>query len=464
MAHMEATGGVSAARWVFRTRRLPSLHQGSRSNGQSPQICWDMFLTGPEKSLCLCPASGGKPLGTPKVIWELPLIFPRLLGAHIPSPGHVKAAGIWLLCPLGHPAPCPGHGWALSARIQPCGWKNPPGAEQTVGARAMFNPCPSLHCAAGHRDLGTPARPLRRHLFLLHPPNSAAAAGEELGTRSEASQDTRASIAGAMAAQPGGGEKPFHIVSPVLESLPLSQAAGTKVYMKLENVQPTGSFKIRGIGHLCQEVWDEANRRALELAQTEGWVSIHPFDHPLVWQGHASLVRELKDSLETKPDAILLAVGGGGLLAGVVAGLRQVGWQDVPIVAAETRGAHSFHAALAAGQLISLPDITSVAKCLGAKMVAARALECAQECQVISQVVEDAEAVRAVEQFLDDERMLVQPACGATLALLYTGRLQRLQREGWLRTPLASVVVVVCGGSSIQVAQLRALKSQLGLE
>uniref|UniRef100_A0A8C3JKZ4 L-serine deaminase n=1 Tax=Calidris pygmaea TaxID=425635 RepID=A0A8C3JKZ4_9CHAR len=319
--------------------------------------------------------------------------------------------------------------------------------------------------------------------------------------------------------------KPFHIVSPVLESLPLSKAAGTKVYMKLENVQPSGSFKIRGIGHLCQEaarkgcrhfvcssgnwemvgamggmdarslssacpaipllphlhpnitagppwghppvpspVWDEANRRALELAKTEGWVSIHPFDHPLVWEGHASLVRELKDSLETKPDAIVLAVGGGGLLAGVVAGLRQVGWQDVPIVAAETWGAHSFHAALEAGQLVTLPDITSVAKCLGAKTVAARALECAQECQVISQVVEDTEAVRAVEQFLDDERMLVQPACGAALALLYTGRLRRLQGEGGLRTPLASVVVVVCGGSSIQAAQLRALKDQLGME
>jgi len=75
-------------------------------------------------------------------------------------------------------------------------------------------------------------------------------------------------------------------------------------------------------------------------------------------EGHASLVLELKDSLETKPDAVLLAVGGGGLLAGVVAGLRRVGWQDVPIIAAETRGAHSFHAALAAGQLVSLPDIT----------------------------------------------------------------------------------------------------------
>ncbi|NXT19218.1 SDSL protein, partial [Syrrhaptes paradoxus] len=327
-----------------------------------------------------------------------------------------------------------------------------------------------------------------------------------------------------MAAQPVGSQKPFHIVSPLLESLPLSRAGGTKVYMKLENIQPTGSFKIRGIGHLCQEaakqgcrhfvcssggsaglaaayaakklgvpvtvvvpsttgpitlhrleelgaqvevsgqVWDEANSRALELAQGEGWVSIHPFDHPLVWQGHASLVQELKDSLETKPDAILLAVGGGGLLAGVVAGLRQVGWHDVPIVAAETWGAHSFHAALAAGRLVSLPDITSVAKCLGAKTVAARALECAQEWPVISQVVEDAEAVRAVEQFLDDERMLVQPACGAVLALLYAGRLQQLQREGRLRTPLRSVVVVVCGGSSIQAAQLQALKRQLGLE
>ncbi|NXU16240.1 SDSL protein, partial [Pardalotus punctatus] len=327
-----------------------------------------------------------------------------------------------------------------------------------------------------------------------------------------------------MAAQPAGGQKPFHVVSPVLESLPLSKAVGTKIFMKLENVQPSGSFKIRGIGHLCQDVrgradsepplstggnaglaaayaakklglpitvvvpsssgptpvrkleelgakvevygkvWDDANRRAQELVKTEGWVSIHPFDHPLVWEGHASLVRELKDSLEAKPDAMVVSVGGGGLLAGVVAGLHQVGWQDVPIIAAETHGAHSFHEALKAGRLVTLPDITSVAKCLGAKTVAARALECARECRVISQVVEDTEAVRAVEQFLDDERMLVQPACGAALAVLYSGRLQRLQSEGRLRAPLASVVVVVCGGSNIHTAQLRALKSQLGME
>ncbi|XP_021268842.1 serine dehydratase-like isoform X5 [Numida meleagris] len=284
-----------------------------------------------------------------------------------------------------------------------------------------------------------------------------------------------------MAAQCGGGEKPFHIVSPLLESLSLSRTAGTQVYMKLENVQPTGSFKIRGIGHLCQEggmrAWPQLMWPGSWGCQPRWWCPAAPA--PVLsagwrtwerqWrstgrQGHASLVLELKDTLDVKPDAIVLAVGGGGLLAGVVAGLQQVGWLDVPIIAAETWGAHSFHAALKAGHLVTLPDITSVAKCLGAKTVSARALQCAQEIQVISEVVEDAEAVRSVERFLDDERMLVQPACGAALALLYSGRLQQLQREGRLGTPLGCVVLVVCGGSSMTAALLRDLKSQLGLE
>ncbi|NWV12755.1 SDSL protein, partial [Ptilonorhynchus violaceus] len=327
-----------------------------------------------------------------------------------------------------------------------------------------------------------------------------------------------------MAPQPVGGQKPFHVVSPVLESLPLSKAVGTKVFMKLENVQPSGSFKIRGIGHLCQEaarkgcrhfvcssggnaglaaayaakklglpitvvvpgnsgptpvrkleelgatvevygkVWDDANRRAQELVKTEGWFSIHPFDHPLVWTQLPPPVPGITAGSPWEPSPVLVSPSPRD--KGPTAGGTQLPppWQDVPIVAAETGGAHSFHEALGAGRLVTLPDITSVAKCLGAKTVAARALECARECQVISQVVEDTEAVRALEQFLDDERMLVEPACGAPLAVLYSGRLRRLQSEGRLRTPLASVVVVVCGGSNIHAAQLRDLKSQLGME
>uniref|UniRef100_A0A8C5KLC9 L-serine deaminase n=2 Tax=Jaculus jaculus TaxID=51337 RepID=A0A8C5KLC9_JACJA len=315
--------------------------------------------------------------------------------------------------------------------------------------------------------------------------------------------------------------KHFHTVTPLLESWALSRVAGLRVFLKCENVQPAGSFKIRGIGHFCQEmakkgctrlvcssggnagiaaaysarklaipativlpettplqvvrrlqgegaevqlsgkVWDEANVRARDLATRDGWVYVSPFDHPLIWEGHASLVRELKASLRTPPGAVVLAVGGGGLLAGVASGLVEVGWQNVPIIAMETRGAHSFNAAMEAGDLVTLPDITSVAKSLGAKTVAARALECAQECRILSEVVEDQEAVRAVQSFLDDERMLVEPACGAALAAVYSGLLGRLQAEGRLGPALSSVVVIVCGGNNIDSQQLQDLKTQL---
>nr|KAF6467664.1 serine dehydratase like [Rousettus aegyptiacus] len=191
-------------------------------------------------------------------------------------------------------------------------------------------------------------------------------------------------------AEPAKGEH-FYTVTPLLESWALSQVAGTTVFLKCENVQPAGSFKIRGIGHFCQEVakkgcrhlvcssggnagiaaaysarrlgipativlpegaplkvvrrlqgegaevqltgkvWDEANLRAQELAQRDHWVNVPPFDHPLIWEGHSSLVRELKAALGTPPGALVLAVGGGGLLAGVSAGLAEVGWWSLPV-------------------------------------------------------------------------------------------------------------------------------------
>lgn len=46
----------------------------------------------------------------------------------------------------------------------------------------------------------------------------------------------------------------FHVNTPLLESVSMSKLVGTTVYLKMENCQPSGSFKIRGIGHLCQQV------------------------------------------------------------------------------------------------------------------------------------------------------------------------------------------------------------------
>ena len=70
-----------------------------------------------------------------------------------------------------------------------------------------------------------------------------------------------------------------------------------------------------------------------------------------------------------QPAAVILSVGGGGLLLGVLQGLASVGWCDVPVVAMETEGAASLNASIAAGRLVTIPAITSIAKTLGAKTV-----------------------------------------------------------------------------------------------
>ncbi|KAE8634187.1 hypothetical protein XENTR_v10002222 [Xenopus tropicalis] len=214
----------------------------------------------------------------------------------------------------------------------------------------------------------------------------------------------------------------------------------------------------------AHQILDEAIEHAKELVRNNpGWVYIPPFDDPLIWEGHTSLVKEIKASLPSKPGAIALSVGGGGMLCGVVQGLREEGWDDVPIIAMETRGAHSLNAALQAGKLVTLPEITSVAKTLGAKTVGAQTLKVAQEHPVFSEVISDQEAVMAIEKFADDEKMLVEPACGAALAAVYSNVAERLKKEGKLSPDLSSLVIIVCGGNNITLAQLFQLKKQLGM-
>lgn len=272
----------------------------------------------------------------------------------------------------------------------------------------------------------------------------------------------------------------------------------------MEALQPAGSFKLRGIGHLCQKrvaagakrliassggnagyaaayaarrlgvgatvvvpestsklmrekieaesahvlvwggCWDEADLRARELAAAPGCAYVPPFDHPDLWEGHASLVDEL--AAQHDPfGLVVLAVGGGGLLCGVLTGLHRVGWQHVPVLAVETEGTSSFDAACRAGRLVTLEAIQGVATSLGAKTVAAEAVAWNSRHEIHRHVVSDREAVGACQRFADDHRILVEPACGASLATVY-GCLPELARRD-------SVLVVVCGGAGVNLQQ-----------
>ena len=294
----------------------------------------------------------------------------------------------------------------------------------------------------------------------------------------------------------------LHHRTPLVQSTALSTHTGLDVWLKLESAQPPASFKLRGMGCVAEravaagaerlvsssggnaglaiayagrqlgvpvlvvvprrtsalmkeriaaegaevrvhgEVWDDAHAHAEELAKHSGHL-VHPFDHPDVWDGNATLIREVADELE-KPGSVVVSVGGGGLLLGVLQGLRDVGWADVPVLAVETHGAASLGAALAAGGPVTLPDIRSVALTLGAKRVADEALRQARDYPVTPVQVTDTAAIDAVERFLDDHRILVEPACGAALAVMYG-------KHAALRGP---VLTVVCGGASATRASL----------
>jgi L-serine/L-threonine ammonia-lyase len=324
--------------------------------------------------------------------------------------------------------------------------------------------------------------------------------------------------------------------TPLVETAALSRAARCRIFLKLENLQPSGSFKSRGIGncmlaHLerqgnnvsdqthfysssggnaglacvtaarslnhpatvvvpmstnplmiaklkaagAHEViqhgasWREADTYLKQelLTKNPHGVYMSPFDHPDIWTGNATVVDEITWQLpallhkaagrsngfsEEKPDAIICSVGGGGLFAGIMQGLEEAGWADVPVIAVETEGAASLRAALDAEELVTLPAITSLATSLGAARVAQQAFEYGKRRNVRSVVLSDAEAAMGCWRLADDERVMVELASGVNAALCYDGRLE--MALGKPITKDTKVIIILCGGSNVTVDML----------
>ena len=301
--------------------------------------------------------------------------------------------------------------------------------------------------------------------------------------------------------------KPLHLNTPLLRAAPGLFASQAEVWLKMDALQPGGSFKLRGVGRLVQQaaadgakaivcasggnagmaavlaaravglpvaivlplsssaavaekltahgaevhrhgaVWDEAHAFAMKLAEERGAAYVHPFDHPLLWEGHASLIDEVvAEGLDF--DCVIASVGGGGLFSGIVQGLRRNGLGHVPVIAVETIGADSLHQALAAGTPVTLPGISSIATSLGARRVADEALRLAQSHPTHSVLVSDAQATAACARFADAQRVLVEPACGAALAAIDV--------HPSLLAKFAKPLVEVCGGMAVSLASLAA--------
>jgi L-serine/L-threonine ammonia-lyase len=328
-----------------------------------------------------------------------------------------------------------------------------------------------------------------------------------------------------------GVSQAIHLRTPLLYSKPLSDRLERSVYLKLDCLQPSGSFKVRGVGFAVQKAisagysqlvsssggnaglataycgsvlgidttvvlpetatqrvkstikelgaevivrgsqWVEANAFAESLvSESQGKaLLIHPFDMPDLWEGHASLVQEIKEQMPegVLPSLVLASVGGGGLLMGILRGLKDCDWhQSVPVLACETLGADALTQSLKAGSRVKLEKISSVAKSLGADRIGEDILkECMSRSgqKVLESIaVTDEEAVGSYLKFALDHNILVEPACGAALAPLYY-HFDELEKSQNKR--LDNLVVEVCGGGAFNsIESLAAYADQLGLD
>lgn len=291
---------------------------------------------------------------------------------------------------------------------------------------------------------------------------------------------------------------PLHSQTPLIESQYLKNKLNKHIYFKLECLQPPGSFKLRGIGALCQEelqrgakafvassggnagiavaycgmkldvpttvfipgssnpiyidaiksygakvmvagqVWDEAHQAALNFAKQHQAAYIPPFDHPTLWKGHASMITETIQQGLSKLDAVVLSVGGGGLACGVLEGMHQHGWENVPLIAVETQGADAFVQSVKANKLVTLEAITSKATSLGAKRVAQKLMDWVKIHKIENIVVSDEEAEQACFNFANEQRILVELSSGASLSLVYN--------DHPILSKAESILIIVCGG------------------
>ena len=275
-----------------------------------------------------------------------------------------------------------------------------------------------------------------------------------------------------------------------------SEQLGMEVYLKPENFQRTGSFKVRGAIYalsrlnksqknwgvitasagnhgqgvafaakqmgvralvvmpestpntkldavralgaeteLCGVNFDEAYARAKEIEAERGLVMIPPFDHPDVIAGQGTVAHEV---LEEVPDVgtIVVPVGGGGLISGVAAAVK-TRRPDVRIVGVAAEGAPSLPRSVDAGRIVDTDFVQTIADGIAVNRIGAMCFPLIQK--LVDQVVtvSDDQMARAILSLLERERMLAEAAGAASLAAL----LERRARV------TGKVVALITGGN-----------------
>jgi len=264
-----------------------------------------------------------------------------------------------------------------------------------------------------------------------------------------------------------------------------SEKLGTPIYFKCENLQRTGSFKIRGAlnfmtaqprenlakgvitasaGNHAQGVafsadllgvkatvfmpestppqkvfatrdygaevvltgknFDEAYAAAVKTGKESGALFVHPFDDRLVMAGQGTIGLELLGDLPDL-DNIIIPIGGGGLISGIASAVKATN-PRVRIIGVEAAAAPSMHYSLKKGGIVEGPLAFSLADGIAVKRVGGNTFPIVQELVDEVVLVEEEEIAQAIVALLERTKLLVEGAGAVTLAAILNGRVKDL--------------------------------------
>ena len=294
-------------------------------------------------------------------------------------------------------------------------------------------------------------------------------------------------------------------LSPCPRSEMLSQLTGRNVYLKLENLQMTGSFKERGAlnrialltpaeaargvvaasaGNHAQGVsyhatkrgipalivmpqqtplvkvtatrnfgaevllhganYDEACTEATRICTDRGMTFIHPFDDPAVMAGQGTIGLELLEQLP-QLDAVIVPIGGGGLIGGIACAIKEsrlaAGKPEVKIIGVQTSRLPSMQQAILDGHPVTIPPATTIADGIAVRRAGDHTFPVVSRYVDEIVTVDEDEIASAILLLLEREKTLAEGAGAAALAALLQGRTAHLIPPG------AHTAVLVCGGN-----------------
>ena len=217
-----------------------------------------------------------------------------------------------------------------------------------------------------------------------------------------------------------------------------ARALGVRCEVYLPGVSPEAKrAKLRALGadvRVVGDVYPDALAACLARQQETGALLTHAYDQPEVVAGAGTLGVEIERQ-GGLPDAVLVSVGGGGLIGGLA------GWfqQRSRVVALEPEGCPTLHRARAAGEPVDVPVGGVAADSLGARRIGAIAWAITQQ-QVRDSLLLSDDAIRAAQRWLWQElKLAVEPAAALPLAALQTGAYPPRAGE--------KVCLIVCGAN-----------------